>query len=1002
MSHSLPHAIILGAGRPFRGVVHAGLRKVGAQESVLDWLLYAFKFHAGTVQFIGGYSVDSVEKKYPDLTYTINSDWQQTGGTDSLKHGDFTGTGGVLISYSDIVFHPEELGKLIHSSAGNIVVAIDASYPHRHKALSNHQAQDVELFRIGAPEAKTVEFVGLLYVPHEHVALFLQELHQIDPGKKHLSYFIQSMMEKNCPISLHDMQGVWSDLNDPSSLTRFVMGSKAETLNRLQDRLEHGIIPPQYRFDCHDYASRKLSIIHDIQEKFNRGLLAIRSSALSEDSFLSANAGVFHSVVNVPLTAGDIERTIEEVIASFPDDGGAHQVFVQPMVENVIASGVIFTRLLRNGAPYYRINYACGEDTTAVTSGHAVETQSLVVFRGVEEVTQQDPVWSDTLIKASKELEFTLDHDALDIEFAVDADLKVFILQVRPLVLTESPSDDVDEEIQSRLHTAQNFLSEMQAPSDKIRGALPAYGVMPDWNPAEIIGIHPTWLASSLYDFLIMNDAWAQQRAEFGYHDVRPHKLMLLFCGQPYVDVRASLNSFVPAEVSSPTAEKLINFCVSWLKNHPSLHDKIEFDVIPTCFSFDFDRWTKRLSQEALLSHNEISEIKKGLLAVTNGAFLRIDNDHLAIKSVQENYEQLSGTLPEGQPILNAVSLLEACRQQGTVLFAHLARSGFIATILLRSAVQMGYLDTGRVNEYLLSIHTVSSRFQRDAWRVKTGSLSFDAFVNEYGHLRPGSYDATSLRYDENPAFYLDAVIQNSTPIEDSVFSWRNDEIELLEREFNRLGLNVSFAQFDHFCHKAIHGREEAKFVFTRYLSEAIQYFIKAGASMGLTRDDVANIALPEWTSYAEGGRGIAYLQEKVREARLNAYYNMQIELPPLIFDQKDFVSFRVPDTQPNFITEKSIIAPLYSLEQGEVAKDNLCGKIVRINAADPGYDWLFGYRIAGLITQYGGANSHMAIRAAEFGLPAAIGIGSEKYHSLDTAKRVDLDCRARLIRIIK
>ena len=46
------------------------------------------------------------------------------------------------------------------------------------------------------------------------------------------------------------------------------------------------------------------------------------------------------------------------------------------------------------------------------------------------------------------------------------------------------------------------------------------------------------------------------------------------------------------------------------------------------------------------------------------------------------------------------------------------------------------------------------------------------------------------------------------------------------------------------------------------------------------------------------------------------------------------------------------------------------------IESADPGYDWIFTHDIKGLITKYGGAASHMAIRCAEFNLPAAIGSG--------------------------
>ena len=69
---------------------------------------------------------------------------------------------------------------------------------------------------------------------------------------------------------------------------------------------------------------------------------------------------------------------------------------------------------------------------------------------------------------------------------------------------------------------------------------------MPDWNPAEIIGTNPGQLAVSLYQHLILNDVWATQRAEFGYKDVRPQPLLRMFAGKPYIDIRASFNSFIP------------------------------------------------------------------------------------------------------------------------------------------------------------------------------------------------------------------------------------------------------------------------------------------------------------------------------------------------------------------------------------------------------------------------------------------------------------------------
>ena len=76
----------------------------------------------------------------------------------------------------------------------------------------------------------------------------------------------------------------------------------------------------------------------------------------------------------------------------------------------------------------------------------------------------------------------------------------------------------------------------------------------------------------------------------------------------------------------------------------------------------------------------------------------------------------------------------------------------------------------------------------------------------------------------------------------------------------------------------------------------------------------------------------------------------------------------------------------------------DLSNKIVLIENADPGYDWIFSMNIAGLVTKYGGANSHMAIRCAEFQIPAAIGCGEQRFEVLKNSNKIMLDCSSSLI----
>ena len=68
------------------------------------------------------------------------------------------------------------------------------------------------------------------------------------------------------------------------------------------------------------------------------------------------------------------------------------------------------------------------------------------------------------------------------------------------------------------------------------------------------------------------------------------------------------------------------------------------------------------------------------------------------------------------------------------------------------------------------------------------------------------------------------------------------------------------------------------------------------------------------------------------------------------------------------------------------------------IESADPGFDWIFSHDIAGLVTHFGGANSHMAIRCAEFGLPAAIGCGERLFTKLLKTSVIELNCAQRKI----
>ena len=85
----------------------------------------------------------------------------------------------------------------------------------------------------------------------------------------------------------------------------------------------------------------------------------------------------------------------------------------------------------------------------------------------------------------------------------------------------------------------------------------------------------------------------------------------------------------------------------------------------------------------------------------------------------------------------------------------------------------------------------------------------------------------------------------------------------------------------------------------------------------------------------------------------------------------------------------------------GMSKKINLDNKIVFIYNADPGYDFIFTKKIKGLITAYGGPNSHMFIRCNEIGIPAAIGVGDKNFNKLKKSNKIFLNCVEQEIKSI-
>ena len=115
-----------------------------------------------------------------------------------------------------------------------------------------------------------------------------------------------------------------------------------------------------------------------------------------------------------------------------------------------------------------------------------------------------------------------------------------------------------------------------------------------------MLGEKPNTLALSLYKDLISDETWRIQRKNYGYSDVFPN-ILIFVSVEFYVDIRTDINSFLPKDINNDLKEIICNKYLSYLSKNPHLHDKIEFEVVETCFSVNSETRLSRIFNKKLL-----------------------------------------------------------------------------------------------------------------------------------------------------------------------------------------------------------------------------------------------------------------------------------------------------------------------------------------------------------------------------------------------------------------
>ncbi len=607
-------------------------------------------------------------------------------------------------------------------------------------------------------------------------------------------------------------------------------------------------------------------------------------------------------------------------MASYGKAEPADEVLIQPMLRDVVRAGVAFSHDPNTAAPYRVINWTEGDDTAAVTAGLGGRTYQSAAQSPVPAPPAIAPV-----IALIEELQARFGDRPIDCEFAVTrmqaasnssgcCKCARSSFAIRCSRAPTRPDGCARSQQGASWNAAHPFVG----------GKRTAYGVMPDWNPAEIIGVRPKPLALSLYRELVTDSIWAYQRHNYGYRNLRSFPLMPHFFGLPYVDVRLSFNSFIPADLDDGLAGRLADYYIDRLLAEPTLHDKVEFEIVFSCYTLDLPQRLERLST-AGFSPDERTRIADSLRTLTNRI---IDSrsglwrsDKAKLDTLQTRREQLLTSAND--PLERIYWLLEDGKRYGTLPFAGLARAGFVAIQMLRSLVTTGVFSEADYHAFIGSVSTVSGQLARDR-----ATLDKTTFLARYGHLRPGTYDILSPRYDETPDLYFDWSKRPQMTHDSQPFSCTLPQMRQIASLLSEHGLEPDVVGLMDFMQSGIELRELAKFHFTRNLSDAMALIAEVGARYGVSPDDLAYCDISIFREMhvaavdVEDLLAVAVAQGKKRHRDTE-----RLSLPPLIASPDDVWAFEWPEAQPNYITQKQVTASVVDCTQ----RDALAGAIVTI-----------------------------------------------------------------------
>lgn len=429
--------------------------------------------------------------------------------------------------------------------------------------------------------------------------------------------------------------------------------------------------------------------------------------------------------------------------------------------------------------------------------------------------------------------------------------------------------------------------------------------------------------------------------------------------------MRRSFLSLTPRILPSEVRARLVDDALTRLQDDPNLHDKVESDLLITYWPLDGEEVRRRLSQ---LSQQDQRAVTSALRWLSRTIMDRWETILESTATAGLYLTQWRLRNPLDAPVRNVHSEinlirvgLDFCEEQGTLPFAEIARLAFIASGLVR--------DTGASTVEAEFWENVRSPAEDLADDLLDPDTSLEHLTTTYGHLRPQAYNIASARYDAIPGFLRS--LQTLTPrarararngpgseLTDVVNNYISDLWGGPDAIQPPRGLDANALS------AAVTAREHQKFLFSAILSDSLERIARLSESFGCSRDDVRVLDIERLLTALEAGP--SSLRTMVAIAQETSPHAHHVRFPDMLTPDSDLRVVEYIKASPTFVTDEVVNSEVWILDAPPSDPRHVDTRVVAIESADPGYDWIFSRPIAGLVTSYGGANSHMAIRCRE------------------------------------